>query len=101
MRRNVLRRGLTWCVVALLLLPIVLVVVLGLGGLLAALGDGAAAAVCSRVALGLGVLLVVAIVATTAVNSLALLTAPGRPRRGRRRRRMERRTVVERPLGGP
>lgn len=89
MNRDVLRRWLAWCVVAVLVLPAGLAVVLGLGGLLAALGDAAAAAACGRVALGLGVLFVTAVVATTACNALAILAPPRRrrPRRGRRRPR--------------
>lgn len=87
MTRNLLRRVLTWCVVAILLLPALLAVVLGLGALLAALGDAPAAAVCGRVSLGLGVLLVVVLLATTATSGLALLAPPPRDRRGRRRRR--------------
>lgn len=90
MQRKHLRRGLAWCLVAVLLLPVVLVVVVGLGGLLAALGDGAAAAVCGRVAVALGVLFVTAVVAATAVNALAILAQPPRRRRrGRRRPRSE------------
>lgn len=89
MNRNLLRRGLARCLVAVLLLPVGLVVVIGLGGLLAALGDGAGAAVCQRVALGLGVLLATAVVAATACNALAILAPPRRlpRRRGRRRPR--------------
>lgn len=89
MNRNLLRRGLARCLVAVLLLPVALVVVIGLGGLLAALGDGAGAAVCQRVALGLGALFATAVVAATACNALALLAPPRRRprRRGRRRTR--------------
>lgn len=87
MNRKVVRRGLAWCVVALVLVPLSLAVVLGLGALLAALGDTTGAAVCGRVGLGLGVALVVVAVATTAANALALLAAPRRRRRRRTRRR--------------
>lgn len=85
MKRKILRRGLTWGVVAILLGPLLIAVVLGLGALLAALGDTSAAAVCGRVALALGVVLVTAVVATTACNALAVLARPPRRRRKRRR----------------
>lgn len=97
MNRNVLRRGLAWCFVAIVLVPLALAVVLGLGGLLAALGDEAGAAVCGRVALVLGVLLVVVAVATTAANALAFLL----PRRRRRRRRRRRPAPPDRLTGAP
>lgn len=99
MNRNVLRRVLVRCVVVLLLAPVTLAVVLGLGGLLGALGDEVAATACARVALGLGTILVVTIVATTATTALVLLAPP--PRRGRRRHRRPRRerVAVDRPAG--
>ena len=68
-QRYGLRRGLAWCLVAVVLVPVALAVVLGLGGLLGALGDAAAAAACGRIALGLGVVFVVALVATTATSA--------------------------------
>ena len=95
MNRKVLRRGLAWCVVALVLVPLALAVVLGLGGLLAALGDEAGAAACSRVSRALGVLLVVVALATTAANALAFLLPP------RRRRRRRRAPPPERLTGAP
>lgn len=101
MNRNVLRRILARCVVALLLAPAALAVVLGLGGLLGALGDDVAAMACARVALALGVVLVLAVVATSATTALVLL-APPPPRRGRRRRggrRRRERLAVDRPAG--
>lgn len=99
MNRKTLRRGLAWCVVAILLVPLVIAVVLGLGALLAALGDAAAAAVCGRIALGLGVVLVTAIAATTAVTALAVLAPP--PRRPRKRRRRGREAEPVDRLTGP
>jgi len=98
MNRQHLRRGLTWGVVAILLGPLLIAVVLGLGALLAALGDASAAAVCGRVALVLGVVVVTAVVATTAVSALAILARP--PRRRRKRRRRSRGETIER-LAGP
>lgn len=94
MKRNDLRRALTGCVATILLLPLLIAVVVGLGALLGALGDAAAAAVCGRVALALGALLVTAIGAATAVNALALLAPPPHRRPGRRVRR-------RRPAGVP
>jgi hypothetical protein len=87
MNRKTLRRGLTWCVVAILLGPLLIAVVLGLGALLTALGDTAAAAVCGRVALVLGVMLRTGVGATTADTALAMLAPPPRRRPKRRRRR--------------
>jgi hypothetical protein len=69
----------------------VLAVVLGLGGLLGAVGDAAGAKACSRMALVAGAAWLVAIVVTTATTALALLDQPPPPRRlNRRRRRRER-----------
>jgi len=103
MNRHVLTRGLTWCVVAIILLPVLLAVVLGLGGLLAALGDSVAAAACGRVALALGVLLVAAVIGTTVVNALTLLAPPRRRRRrpARRRRPPDDRVPPQRIAGAP
>lgn len=91
MRRDRIRRCLAWGVVATLLLPIVLVAVLGLGGLLAALGDAPGATACGRIGMGIGIVWLTAVVATTAVNAVALLDidhrSRGDRRPGRRRRR--------------
>lgn len=100
MKRNLLRRVLTWCVLAILLLPALLAVVLGLGALLGALGDASAATVCGRVALGLGVLLVVAVLATTATSALALIAPPPRGRGPRRRRHRPRGPAGADPTSG-
>jgi hypothetical protein len=86
MSRNRLRRPLAWCLTATILLPAVLALLLGLGRLLAALGDEAGATACDRVALLTGVLWAVAIVGGTICSAAILLQA--RPRAaGRRRRR--------------
>lgn len=87
MKNDPLRRGLAWALAATLLLPMVLVVTLGTGGLLAAVGDDAAA-VCRWVAVPLGILWVVAVAATASLAALLLLAGPrsGRPPRRRRRR---------------
>jgi membrane protein implicated in regulation of membrane protease activity len=86
-----LRGPLGWSVAGSLLLPVVLSLVLGLAGLLAGLGDTAAALVCQRLALAIGLCWAVAVAATTVLNAFILLTRPPRPRcGGRRRRRMRR-----------
>lgn len=95
MRFSPFRRLLAWSVTAGLLLPIALTLVLGLGSLLAALGDSAAATACGRLALALGVAWLTAVVATTLTSGLVALgsdTAAERgprshPRRLARRRR--------------
>ncbi|MFM7244436.1 MAG: c-type cytochrome domain-containing protein [Planctomycetaceae bacterium] len=89
-----LRGPLGWAVAGTLLLPVVLSLMLGLAGLLAGLGDTSAALVCRRLALVVGLLWATALVATTVLNSLAIMARPPRPRCGRgprrRRRRMRR-----------
>lgn len=97
MPRHPIRQLVLWGVVATLLLPVVLAVVLGLGGLLHGLGDATGGRVCFRLALGVGATWAVAIVATTVASALATLVADGRGgppgprwhgrRPGRRRRR--------------
>lgn len=86
MHRNGTNRGLIWGLVATVLLPVALAVVLGLGALLAALGDAWGAAACQRIALVSGGLWAIAIVATTVLNAMAVLEHRGRRRRRRRRR---------------
>ena len=88
--RRSLYRGLTWGVVATLVLPVGLAVLVGLGGLLRSLGDGPGAAVCGRLALAVGAVWIAAIVATTAATAVIVLDSPppGRPRRRHRRRRL-------------
>jgi hypothetical protein len=91
------RRPLAWAVASTLLLPVVLSLVLGLGGLLSGLGDTVGAAVCHRLALVVAVLWAAAVVVTTVLNAVAILERPHRPRphfRRRRRRRLGREVPV-------
>lgn len=96
MHRDGANRGLIWGVGATLLLPVVLAVVSALGALLAALGDTWGAAACQRTGLVAGGLWIVAVVATTALNAIAMLE-----HRGRRRRRRRRRHMPSAPHSGP
>ena len=88
--RSVFRRILFFGVGCSLLLPIALLVVIGLGFLLASVGDQVGGAVCSRIALVLGVVWLVAVIATAVASGAAALDGGmrpgGRPRRGHRRR---------------
>ncbi|NBW96622.1 MAG: hypothetical protein EBR28_07780, partial [Planctomycetia bacterium] len=59
--RGIVRRMLLTGVACAILLPIVIAVVVGLGMLLKAVGDGAGAAVCGRVALVVGAGWIVAV----------------------------------------
>ena len=80
--RDLVRRFLIWGVLLSLLLPMVLVVVLGLGGLLASLGDQAGATVCGRIGLVLGVAWLLALAGTaTASGILSLDGMSSRPDR--------------------
>lgn len=83
MTRPLPRRWLTWGLVTMLLLPVVIAVLAGLGGLLAALGDDAGARGCGRAALAMGVAWLTSVVATVAATATVALE----PQRGRRRRR--------------
>lgn len=85
MKNNPLRRGLAWGVAGCLLLPMVIVVSLGTGGLLAAVGDETAAAICRWCTVPLGVLWVVSIAATTVLSAALSLAPPERRRRPRER----------------
>jgi len=67
------RRFLAWGVVATLLLPMVIAIVLGLGGLLSALGDETAAAACGRVGLVGGVVWFLAVAVTATVGGIIAL----------------------------
>jgi hypothetical protein len=67
------RRFLAWGVAATLLLPMVIAIVLGLGGLLSALGDQAAAAACGRVGLVGGVVWFLAVAVTATVSGIVAL----------------------------
>jgi len=84
MKNDLVRRGLIRGLTATLLLPLVLVVALGTGALLAAVGDEAAAAACRWIALPLGMLWVVAIAATTALSAAGQLARPARRARSLR-----------------
>lgn len=110
MHRDPVRRALTWGAAATLLLPIVIAVVLGLGGLLGGLGDTPGARVCAWIGLAIGAVWITAIVATTAINAIAVLERrpPRRPRHGRTPRRRARRRderslpgLPERPVDRP
>jgi hypothetical protein len=80
-----LRRWLITSLAGTLLLPIVLAVTLGTAAVLAAVGDATAAAACRWVALGLGMLWAVTVVATAAGAGLVALTRQDERWRGRRR----------------
>lgn len=73
--RGELRRFLSWGVIAAVLLPVVLAIVIGLGGLLSSLGDDYGGAVCRRAALVVGALWIVSIVATALTSSILVLEA--------------------------
>ncbi|MEI6637604.1 MAG: hypothetical protein WCO99_13620 [Planctomycetota bacterium] len=102
MHRDPVRRALTWGAAATLLLPIVIAVVLGLGGLLGGLGDTPGARVCAWIGLAIGAVWITAIVATTAINAITVLERrpSRRPRHGRTPRRRGRRRRDERSLPG-
>lgn len=72
-----IRRFLAWGVTLTLLLPMVIVVVLGLGGLLSSLGDEAGASACGRVGLVVGVAWFLALAGTAAASGLIALEAGG------------------------
>ena len=82
------RRALFRGIVSSLLLPILALVVIGLGALLASLGDAPGARFCGRVALVIAVLWFLAVVATAVLTGMATLAAEGGRRPGRHRRRM-------------
>jgi len=71
------RRALSWGIVSSLLLPILALVVIGLGALLAALGDDLGARFCGRVALLAAVVWLLAVVATAVLAGIAGLAAEG------------------------
>lgn len=99
MSRNRLKKPLAWCLAVTILLPAVLALVLGLGRLLAALGDEAGATACDRLALFSGVLWAVAVVGATICNAALLMQTPpagGRRRRRRAAMRRSRRAAVRR-----
>ncbi len=86
MPRRRIRRSLAWGLAATLILPIVLAIVLGLGGLLQGLGDEVGAAACRRIGLAIGVVWGGALAVTTACNAAAILEHESRDH-GRRARR--------------
>jgi hypothetical protein len=69
------RRMLVWGVLLTLLLPMVIAVVLGLGGLLSSLGDESGAAACGRVGLVVGVVWFLALAGTAASSGIIALEA--------------------------
>jgi|APCry1669189000_1035189.scaffolds.fasta_scaffold01768_4 hypothetical protein len=104
-----LRRALSWGIVSSLLLPILALVVIGLGALLAALGDAVGARFCGRVALLSAVVWLLAVVATAILAGIAGLAAeeerrgegPRRHRPGKGPRRHGRRRLRGRPERDP
>lgn len=90
-RGREMKKSLAYGLVAMLILPVVLAIVLGLGGLLSALGDAAGAAFCVRTGLVLAVLWLTSIVATVAATAVVQMSqGAGRGPRHRRRRRNDR-----------
>ena len=73
-----LRHLLIWLAAAALLLPILTVVLIGTGRLLAAMQDAAGAAAVDRVALGVGILWVTDLVALVIVQAIHTTSGPGR-----------------------
>lgn len=76
--RSTLVRLLTGSVIAALLMPMVLGVVLGLASLLAALGDAQAASLCRGVALVVGVVWLVSVIATAIAAGVVAIDASTR-----------------------
>ena len=75
---TVVRRLLAWGVVLSLLLPVVLVLALGLGGLLRGMGDAVGGQLCLRVALLVGLGWAAAVILTAVAGGLLVLeTGPG------------------------
>jgi hypothetical protein len=79
MMRGSVRRFLLWCVMMSLLLPIALAVIVGLGALLAAVGDQAGAAACGRVCLVIGVGWIVAVAGTATAAGILVVEGPRSP----------------------
>lgn len=71
--REVSRRLLIWGLVGTVLLPVLLAVVFGLGGLLASLEDRVGAAVCRGIALAVGAMWVVSLAATVLATAIVTL----------------------------
>lgn len=76
--RGIILKLLAWSLIAAVLLPVVVAVVLGLGALLAAVGDAPGAVVCRRLGLVAGVLWLVALVATTVASGIAAIESASR-----------------------
>lgn len=76
--RPTLVRLLAGSVIAALLMPTVLGVVLGLAALLAGLGDAAAAALCRRVGLVVGVAWLVSVIVTAITGGIVAIDAATR-----------------------
>jgi len=73
--RERVRRLLAWGVLMAVLLPMVIAVVLGLGALLASLGDKAGAIACGRIGLVIGVVWFLALAATATASGIMTLEA--------------------------
>lgn len=73
------KRTLAILVVSLVLLPIAILLVVAVGGLLAAMQDAGGAAVLNRVALGLGILWAFGVVSLLLVLALHVLGGDDRP----------------------
>jgi hypothetical protein len=71
--RDAVRRLLVWSLGGTVLLPVVLAVVFGLGGLLASLGDATGAGICRGVSLVLGAAWAVALAGTVLTTALVTL----------------------------
>jgi hypothetical protein len=71
--REAARRLLVWGLGGTVLLPVVLAVVFGLGGLLASLGDATGAAICRGVALAVGAAWVVSLAGTVLATAVVTL----------------------------
>ena len=67
------RRILAWGVVLALLLPVVLILLLGLGGLLGGMGDTVGRSLCVRLGLLIGLGWAAAVVTTAVAGGLLLL----------------------------
>lgn len=80
--RDAARRLLVWSLGGTVLLPVVLAVVFGLGGLLASLGDAPGAAICRALALALGAAWVVSLAGTVLATAVVTLESPGDMRGG-------------------
>lgn len=75
--RETARRLLVWGLGGTVLLPVVLAVVFGLGGLLASLGDTSGAAICRGVALAVGAAWIVSLAGTVLATAVVTLESAG------------------------